>query len=103
MKHLFRDGGDSYYSQMVYGELTFNEKKPKVTFDTEHVKLKSGYSLSGRGMELSDLTIFNGFLLTVDDRFVVFYFYDVFGLNSEVELLYGAILQFQLKLHSNSF
>ena len=74
IKHLSRDGGDSYYSQMVYGELTFNENKPKVTFDTEPVKLKSGYSLSGRGMELSDLTIFNGFLLTVDDRYVVFYF-----------------------------
>jgi len=59
---------DSYHSQMIYGTLAFNEHKPTVAFDAEPIKLKSGYSLSGRGMELSDLTVFNGHLLTVDDR-----------------------------------
>ena len=54
---------------MIYGTLAFNEHKPTVAFDVEPIKLKSGYSLSGRGMELSDLTVFNGHLLTVDDRY----------------------------------
>ena len=32
------------------------------------MSVKSGYSLSGRGMELSDLIVFDGNILTVDDR-----------------------------------
>ena len=64
----FRDGGDTYYSEMVYGTFSFSSKSAKVIFEKDSTKLKSGYSLSGRGMELSDLTIFNGHLLTVDDR-----------------------------------
>ena len=54
---------------MLYGNFWFNEKKSKVEFASESVPLTSGYSLSGRGMELSDLTIFDGRIFTVDDRY----------------------------------
>jgi len=64
------EGKDTYYSELLYGELTMGEQGPTspIRFEAESVKLKSGYSLSGRGMELSDLTVFNGHLYTVDDR-----------------------------------
>ena len=40
----------------------------KVTFVPKSENIKSGYSLSGRGMELSDIIVFDGNVLTVDDR-----------------------------------
>jgi soluble calcium-activated nucleotidase 1 len=54
---------------MKYGYLTINQKDntAKVSW-TKPEMVKSGYSLSGRGMELSDLIVFNGDILTVDDR-----------------------------------
>jgi len=60
---------DSYKSYMKYGYLTINQKEntAKVSW-TKPEMVKSGYSLSGRGMELSDLIVFNGDILTVDDR-----------------------------------
>jgi soluble calcium-activated nucleotidase 1 len=64
---------DSYYSELLYGTFWFNEKEPKIEFSTSRIELKSGYSLSGRGMELSDLTVYNGNLLTVDDRTGIVY------------------------------
>ena len=50
--------------------MTFNEndESAKISFESNPVSLKSGYSLSGRGMELSDLIVFDGNILTVDDR-----------------------------------
>ena len=66
----FRDGKDTYYSEILYGHLTFNEndESAKISFESSPVSVKSGYSLSGRGMELSDLIVFDGNILTVDDR-----------------------------------
>jgi len=65
-----RDGKDTYYSEILYGHLTFNEndESAKISFESNPVSVKSGYSLSGRGMELSDLIVFDGNILTVDDR-----------------------------------
>ena len=67
---MFRDGKDTYYSEILYGHLTFNEndESAKISFENNPVPVKSGYSLSGRGMELSDLIVFDGNILTVDDR-----------------------------------
>jgi len=67
---IFRDGKDTYYSEILYGHLTFNEndESAKISFESNPVSVKSGYSLSGRGMELSDLIVFDGNILTVDDR-----------------------------------
>ena len=50
--------------------MTFNEndESAKISFESSPVSVKSGYSLSGRGMELSDLIVFDGNILTVDDR-----------------------------------
>lgn len=40
-----------------------------VSFDKEQaIEMDSGYSLKGRGMELSELVTFNGRILTFDDR-----------------------------------
>lgn len=68
-----RDGKDTYYSELLHGTLRFNENKPEIDFYSKSIPLKSGYSLSGRGMELSDLTVYNGHLLTVDDRTGIVY------------------------------
>jgi len=67
---IFRDGKDTYYSEILFGHLTFNEndESAKISFESNPVPVKSGYSLSGRGMELSDLIVFDGNILTVDDR-----------------------------------
>jgi len=45
-----------------------DHKKVSVTWDTEVITIKSGYSVGGRGMELSELVVFNGRLYSVDDR-----------------------------------
>lgn len=45
-----------------------------VTFDDADVtEIAAGYSLKGRGMELSELVTFNGHILTVDDRTGIVY------------------------------
>jgi soluble calcium-activated nucleotidase 1 len=64
-----KDADPRYKSYMKYGYLTINQKdnSAKVSW-TKPEMVKSGYSLSGRGMELSDLIVFNGDILTVDDR-----------------------------------
>lgn len=61
---------DQYYSNLLFGTLILNdvEDSTKVTFLPKPENIKSGYSLSGRGMELSDIVVFDGNVLTVDDR-----------------------------------
>lgn len=61
---------DQYYSNLIYGSLILDDydETAKVTFPTKPENIKSGYSLSGRGMELSDIIVFDGNVLTVDDR-----------------------------------
>lgn len=68
----------SYYKK---GYLSYNAAKETivVSFDSDPVvELRNGYSLNGRGMELSELVTFNGKLLTFDDRTGL-----VFELNNE--------------------
>ncbi|KAG4078274.1 hypothetical protein HA402_012984 [Bradysia odoriphaga] len=68
----------SYY-KMGYLSYTESTKAITVSFNTDPlVELRSGYSLNGRGMELSELVTFNGKLLTFDDRTGL-----VFELNDE--------------------
>ena len=51
-----------------------NRRSAEITWDARRVELTSSISERGRGMELSDLTFFNGKLLAVDDRTgIVFY------------------------------
>ena len=40
----------------------------EVTFGKDSIELESDYSFSGRGMELSDIQVYDGVLTTVDDK-----------------------------------
>jgi len=65
-----------WYSYMKTGYLTFNAATKQVTieWDSGSAKVvKSALSNGGRGMELSELVVFNGKLYTVDDRTGVVY------------------------------
>ncbi|EAA01797.3 soluble calcium-activated nucleotidase 1 [Anopheles arabiensis] len=58
----------SYY---LKGYLSFIPSKRSITVswdEGEAKALQSGFALKGRGMELSELVVFNGKLLTFDDR-----------------------------------
>jgi soluble calcium-activated nucleotidase 1 len=58
----------SFYKK---GHLSYNAGKRTVavTWDkNDPIQLTSSYSLKGRGMELSELVVFNGKLLSFDDR-----------------------------------
>lgn len=61
----------TYNSYFKRGHLTYNavQNQVTVTWDTEPaVLLTSTYSHKGRGMELSELIVYDGRLLTFDDR-----------------------------------
>jgi len=45
----------------------------QVQFDDDSIMLKSSYSFGGRGMELSELIVFNGGLYSIDDRTGILY------------------------------
>ncbi len=66
---------DTWLSYMRKGYLTLSAdmKKVSVEWDQNVIELKSTLSLKGRGMELSELVVFNGKLYTVDDRTGVIY------------------------------
>lgn len=61
---------DQYYSNLLFGSLIINDvdETAKISFLQKSENIKSGYSISGRGMELSDIIVFDGNVLTVDDR-----------------------------------
>ncbi|XP_033823162.1 soluble calcium-activated nucleotidase 1b isoform X1 [Periophthalmus magnuspinnatus] len=60
----------TWFSYMKRGHLTFsaNGDRLQVEWDTDIVTLESHLSEKGRGMELSELVVFNGHLYSVDDR-----------------------------------
>ncbi|KAF9414872.1 hypothetical protein HW555_007341 [Spodoptera exigua] len=61
----------TYISYLKRGFLYYNrvKKSVKVTWDSrEPTQLSSTYSHKGRGMELSELIVYDGRLLTFDDR-----------------------------------
>lgn len=66
---------DGWVSYLQYGYLTVSDSLDRVTisWDVGEVELKGNLAAGGRGMELSELQVFNGRLLSVDDRTGVVY------------------------------
>jgi len=67
--------GDSWISYLQYGYLTITDNRDKVSisWDINEVELKNNLAAGGRGLELSELQVFNGKLYSVDDRTGVIY------------------------------
>ena len=66
---------NTWFSYLKKGYLTFNtaNNKVTVTWDPSLTTLESKLSQGGRGMELSELTVFNGKLYSCDDRTGIIY------------------------------
>jgi soluble calcium-activated nucleotidase 1 len=65
---------NTWKSHLKYGNLTINDNYSKVMINFDKtVTLTSKVSEGGRGMELSELIVFNGRLYTVDDRTGIVY------------------------------
>lgn len=66
---------DTWFSYIKYGHLAISDDHRKVfiTWDNDHIQIKSNLAQKGRSMELSELKVFNGHLLTVDDRTGIVY------------------------------
>uniref|UniRef100_G1QGY3 Calcium activated nucleotidase 1 n=1 Tax=Nomascus leucogenys TaxID=61853 RepID=G1QGY3_NOMLE len=66
---------NTWFSYLKKGYLTLSDSGDKVTveWDKDHGVLESHLAEKGRGMELSDLIVFNGKLYSVDDRTGVVY------------------------------
>lgn len=64
-----------YISYLLRGRLVLqnNLKKAKIEFDQEPIELESLYSYGDRGMELSELIVYNGKLYSCDDRTGIVY------------------------------
>ena len=62
-------------SYLKLGYLTWDDTKEtvKIEWDKNEQEVTSSLSNGGRGMELSELTVFNGNLFTADDRTGVIY------------------------------
>ena len=70
------DKKNLWQSYLKLGYLTWDDQSEAVTIDwdkSDPEVLTSSLSIGGRGMELSDLAVFNGHLYTVDDRTGVVY------------------------------
>lgn len=67
----------TWRSYLKKGYLSYSSTKNSVvvSFDNDNgvTELDGGYSLNGRGMELSELVTFNGRILTFDDRTGIVY------------------------------
>ncbi|KAK9508794.1 hypothetical protein O3M35_006264 [Rhynocoris fuscipes] len=96
---------NTWMSQYLKGTLIWNSSTQTitVTWDPAGVKtLKTKYSYSGRGMELSELVTFDGKLLSVDDRSGIVYIIEDEKVYPWVILLDGPgkvnkVIQFILK------
>ncbi|XP_059128212.1 soluble calcium-activated nucleotidase 1 isoform X2 [Peromyscus eremicus] len=66
---------NTWFSYLKKGYLTLSDSGDKVIveWDKDHGVLESHLAEKGRGMELSDLIVFNGKLYSVDDRTGVIY------------------------------
>lgn len=59
----------TWHSWIKSGTLTLHkDRMVSVKWDAEQVEIRSHISERGRGVELSELIVFNGKLYTVDDR-----------------------------------
>ncbi|CAJ0951957.1 unnamed protein product, partial [Mesorhabditis belari] len=67
--------GKKWHSNGRRGTLKFNEKenKAEIKWETTHFPIASQLASGGRAMELSDLAVFDGKLVTVDDRTGILY------------------------------
>ena len=67
---------NTWLSYLKTGNLTLSDDHSKVTInlDSEPITLTSSLSQGGRGMELSELVVFNGNLYSFDDRTGIIYF-----------------------------
>lgn len=65
----------TWYSFLKKGYLTIDINKKFISIEWDHdlIKLRSTLSQAGRGMELSELVVYNGKLLAFDDRTGVIY------------------------------
>lgn len=74
-KSRIENKGDSWISYILRGDLIFDPHSStvEINWNREEETLKSDYSSGGRGMELSDLVVFNGKLYTCDDRTGIVY------------------------------
>lgn len=66
----------SWISYFKKGYLLWNPTFDQISIvwdASKPIVLKSGYGLNGRGMELSELVVFDGKLLTLDDRTGIIY------------------------------
>ncbi|KAL5017820.1 hypothetical protein ScPMuIL_003542 [Solemya velum] len=65
----------TWISHLLLGNLTISSdhRHVKIVFNKDTITLTSTLSQAGRGMELSDLVVFNGKLYTIDDRTGVIY------------------------------
>ena len=81
---------NTWYSYLKKGYLTLSPSHDKVTvsWDHEKIQIKSLIAEKGRGVELSELIVFNGKLLTVDDRTGI-----VYEITEKDKLLPWVILQ----------
>lgn len=72
------DKKQTWFSYMRRGHLLVSQSGDKVAveWDAEKVVLESHLSEKGRGMELSELVVFNGKLYSVDDRTGIVYHID---------------------------
>ena len=70
-----KEGVDKWSSFLKTGtlELSRDMKRVTVTWGDKEVRLDSSLAAGGRGMELSELSVFNGRLLSLDDRTGVVY------------------------------
>lgn len=77
-KNSRRDKEQTWFSYMRRGYLLVSQSGDKVAveWDAERVVLESHLAEKGRGMELSELVVFNGKLYSVDDRSGVVYHID---------------------------
>ncbi|XP_053696529.1 apyrase [Sabethes cyaneus] len=65
------NGKQAWRSYLMKGYLSYIPSKESITISWDEgppKELKSSFALKGRGMELSELVVFNGKLLTFDDR-----------------------------------
>jgi hypothetical protein len=68
-----------YSSFLLSGQLKLNNdwKNSEIIFESKPIELSSQYSYGDRGMELSELVIFNGKLYSCDDRTGIIYQIDI--------------------------
>uniref|UniRef100_A0A914VAP0 Soluble calcium-activated nucleotidase 1 n=1 Tax=Plectus sambesii TaxID=2011161 RepID=A0A914VAP0_9BILA len=73
---MSKDEKNAWLSFTKYGILTVNKARSKASvewYEDKTLKLKSTISSGGRSMELSDFKVFDGHLISVDDRTGILY------------------------------